>query len=145
MVAISSLGLGTVWRGGKSHRWGRLDSPPTGQYGQYGLQDGGGEPLLLPKEHLGQPSPFPTKRPLGTHVGEFGMTLPLQGVLNDGLSQRGQDAQPPAFRLRSPPAPSGPQRSAWQVLTSYMGTVNAASDWASQHDHYLYGTPKRPD
>ena len=32
---------------------------------------------------------------------------------------------------------------AWAVLDSQSGTVQAPSDWSSEHDHYLYGTPKR--
>ena len=32
---------------------------------------------------------------------------------------------------------------AWDVLEDLAGTVDAPDDWASQHDHYLYGTPKR--
>lgn len=31
---------------------------------------------------------------------------------------------------------------AWDVLEDLAGTVDAPDDWASQHDHYLYGTPK---
>jgi hypothetical protein len=31
----------------------------------------------------------------------------------------------------------------WKVLDSLTGTVEAPSDWASEHDHYLYGSPKR--
>ncbi|MHC5725888.1 MAG: hypothetical protein ACYTXY_17475 [Nostoc sp.] len=31
----------------------------------------------------------------------------------------------------------------WDVLEDLTGTVDAPEDWASQHDHYLYGTPKR--
>lgn len=35
---------------------------------------------------------------------------------------------------------------AWDVLEDFAGTVDAPDDWASQHDHYLYGTAKRqPD
>ncbi|MBN3868894.1 MAG: hypothetical protein V7L00_10245 [Nostoc sp.] len=30
----------------------------------------------------------------------------------------------------------------WDVLEDLTGTVDAPEDWASQHDHYLYGTPK---
>jgi len=30
----------------------------------------------------------------------------------------------------------------WDVLEDLAGTVDAPDDWASQHDHYLYGTPK---
>lgn len=32
---------------------------------------------------------------------------------------------------------------AWDVIESLIGTVEAPPDWASEHDHYLYGTPKR--
>ena len=32
---------------------------------------------------------------------------------------------------------------AWDVLEAFSGTVEAPSDWASEHDHYLYNTPKR--
>lgn len=31
----------------------------------------------------------------------------------------------------------------WAVLGDLTGTVEAPSDGADQHDHYLYGTPKR--
>ena len=31
---------------------------------------------------------------------------------------------------------------AWDVLERLAGTVTAPSDWASEHDHYLYGTPR---
>jgi predicted RNase H-like HicB family nuclease len=32
--------------------------------------------------------------------------------------------------------------NAWDVLEALTGTIEAPSDWSSQHDHYLYGTPK---
>lgn len=32
---------------------------------------------------------------------------------------------------------------AWDVLEAMTGTVAAPIDWSSEHDHYLYGTPKR--
>ena len=32
---------------------------------------------------------------------------------------------------------------AWDVLEDLAGTVEAPQDWASEHDYYLYGTPKR--
>jgi hypothetical protein len=34
---------------------------------------------------------------------------------------------------------------AWAVLESMMGTVEGPSDWSSEIDHYLYGTPKRSE
>lgn len=32
--------------------------------------------------------------------------------------------------------------SAWDVLDDMTGSIEAPSDWAKEHDHYLYGTPK---
>lgn len=34
-------------------------------------------------------------------------------------------------------------KDAWDVLEHYAGTVDAPPDWSIEHDHYLYGTPKR--
>ncbi len=33
-------------------------------------------------------------------------------------------------------------KDAWDVLEDLAGIVEAPHDWASEHDHYLYGTPK---
>lgn len=33
----------------------------------------------------------------------------------------------------------------WDVLEACVGTVDAPADWSAEHDHYLYGTPKRHD
>jgi len=41
--------------------------------------------------------------------------------------------------LSLPPA----EGDAWDVLASLSGTIEAPDDWAGEHDHYLYGTPKR--
>jgi hypothetical protein len=39
--------------------------------------------------------------------------------------------------------PTGnPQKNAWDILESLTGTVEAPPDWSSEHDHYLYGTPR---
>lgn len=32
---------------------------------------------------------------------------------------------------------------AWDVLEQLARGVEAPADWASEHDHYLHGTPKR--
>ena len=32
---------------------------------------------------------------------------------------------------------------AWTVLRELRGAVSGPADWASEADHYLYGTPKR--
>ena len=31
---------------------------------------------------------------------------------------------------------------AWDLLEEATGSVNAPTDWSSEHDHYLYGAPK---
>jgi hypothetical protein len=33
--------------------------------------------------------------------------------------------------------------TAWEVLDGLTGTVEGPEDWAVEHDHYLYGSPKR--
>lgn len=35
--------------------------------------------------------------------------------------------------------------NAWDVLESLTGTVEAPADWSVEHDHCLYGTPKRQE
>ena len=42
-----------------------------------------------------------------------------------------------------PAATAPPPGDAWEVLERLTGTVEAPSDWAAEHDHYLYGVPKR--
>ena len=38
---------------------------------------------------------------------------------------------------------SNKRGNAWDVLKKYAGTVkDMPEDWAIEHDHYLYGTPK---
>ena len=34
---------------------------------------------------------------------------------------------------------------AWDLLDALAGTVEAPEDWAREHDHYLYGVPKRQE
>ncbi|MEX2169375.1 MAG: hypothetical protein WD851_08690 [Pirellulales bacterium] len=36
------------------------------------------------------------------------------------------------------------QPTIWDKLLEMAGTVEGPEDWAHNHDHYLYGTPKRP-
>ncbi len=44
-------------------------------------------------------------------------------------------------RMRKAQRQSEPD--AWDVLDELTGSIEAPADWASEHDHYLYGTPKR--
>lgn len=36
-----------------------------------------------------------------------------------------------------------PEGGVWDLLERIAGTVEMPADWSSEHDHYLYGTPKR--
>ena len=57
------------------------------------------------------------------------------------------DLEPNArYVLTIQPAPSRGEHNVWDTLERLAGTVDAPPDWSSEHDHYLYGTPKRrPD
>jgi hypothetical protein len=39
--------------------------------------------------------------------------------------------------------PSKGREGTWDVLESLAGLTDAPADWSVEHDHYLYGTPKR--
>lgn len=50
----------------------------------------------------------------------------------------------------APPAPAAPEHSKpplvvlMELLDELPANPNLPKDFAAQHDHYLYGTPKRP-
>lgn len=72
--------------------------------------------------------------PIITKVIEEMNNLPddlQQQVLKFVVVLRQQHLQPPS--------------DAWDVLESLTGRIEAPTDWAAEHDHYLYGTPKRPE
>jgi hypothetical protein len=33
----------------------------------------------------------------------------------------------------------------WDVLDSFSGTIEGPEDWSLEHDHYLYGSPRKKD
>lgn len=41
------------------------------------------------------------------------------------------------------PAPFPESSEPWDIIEGLIGTLDGPQDWSSQHDHYLYGTPKR--
>ncbi len=49
------------------------------------------------------------------------------------------------YRVTISPLTGDATHNAWDVLDELTGTVEAPSDWSSEHDHYLYGAPKRGD
>jgi hypothetical protein len=41
-------------------------------------------------------------------------------------------------------APTQPEKvNAWSYLASLAGSYDGPPDWSAEHDHYIYGTPKR--
>ena len=47
------------------------------------------------------------------------------------------------FVLNLRQQPQNPEANAWDILEALTGTIEAPTDWSSEHDHYLYGTPKK--
>ena len=37
----------------------------------------------------------------------------------------------------------GPKGGLYELLEKLTGSIEMPEDWAEEHDHYLYGTPKR--
>lgn len=37
------------------------------------------------------------------------------------------------------------KENVWDLLESMAGTIDAPTDWSSEHDHYLYGTSKHDE
>ena len=35
------------------------------------------------------------------------------------------------------------QQSLWDTLNKFSGKVEGPKDWSKEHDHYIYGVPKR--
>ena len=49
------------------------------------------------------------------------------------------------LHVQATPAPTAPAGNGGflKTLESLIGSVEAPVDWAAEHDHYLYGTPRR--
>lgn len=76
----------------------------------------------------------------------------LEHRLQDEAARKGVAAEDYARMLleerllpgdQGQPPTQGEGSNAWSVLKTMMGTVEGPSDWSSELDHYLYGTPKR--
>ncbi len=44
--------------------------------------------------------------------------------------------------IELPSSPDVEAPDAWDELEARAGSVEAPSDWAREHDHYLYGAPR---
>lgn len=62
------------------------------------------------------------------------------GEIVQKLQHLGPDAAVERSAEREPPLAEG---GVWDLLEQAAGSVEMPADWASEHDHYLYGTPKR--
>ncbi|MEJ7813305.1 MAG: hypothetical protein WKG32_23050 [Gemmatimonadaceae bacterium] len=77
--------------------------------------------------------------------------LPSDATIDDAIDQlrrlaRGEVPGPEAASAdeTADVNASGADRvGAWDLLGDLAGKLAAPSDWASEHDHYLYGSPKR--
>jgi len=50
------------------------------------------------------------------------------------------------YRVTIEPEPEpATVRDVWSELDELRGTLEAPADWADQHDHYLYGVPRRAE
>lgn len=65
--------------------------------------------------------------------------LPADATLNEILETLEQ-LEPGSAAESEPPLAEG---GVWDLLEHAAGTVEMPADWAGEHDHYLYGTPKR--
>lgn len=72
------------------------------------------------------------------HISEDG-TL----ILNDLPFAAGEQVEVTLRAETSVEEQPAIQGDALAVLEDLIGTVEAPSDWAAEHDHYLYGSPKR--
>jgi hypothetical protein len=66
-------------------------------------------------------------------VPEQPLNLPAGAVVNISIEQ-------PA----SPPAENRPLAALAEIARMFPDNPDLPTDLAAQHDHYLYGTPKRP-
>jgi hypothetical protein len=72
-----------------------------------------------------------------------------QGTVKNGVVVFKAEAPPEGTQVRVEPVPSQDSQPAttgsiWQKLTGFAGRApELPNDAARQHDHYLYGRPKR--
>lgn len=62
------------------------------------------------------------------------------GEIVEKLQHLNPDTAAEPSAEQEPPLSEG---GVWDLPEQAAGTVDMPADWASEHDHYLYGTPKR--
>jgi len=78
-------------------------------------------------------------------VAELAAQLPPQEQLQlvAHLAQQLRNALPEQPLEAQQSSEDKSEGDAWEALRSLAGSVEGPPDWAVEHDHYLYGTPKR--
>ncbi len=66
-----------------------------------------------------------------------GQVLRLETPIELKLNQRY------VVTIQSESADESSENVGWDAISSLVGSIDAPADWAAEHDHYLYGTPKR--
>lgn len=65
--------------------------------------------------------------------------LPDDATIEEAIAQLRRVGETASQPSQGTGAPS----DAWALLDELAGSAQAPADWAAEHDHYLYGTPKR--
>ena len=74
-----------------------------------------------------------------------------KGELKEAPKPRYKNRRSSEDKSHSSPHLSAPQAlseedkngTAWAILESLIGTYDGPADWSEEHDHYLYGWPKK--
>lgn len=69
--------------------------------------------------------------------------LPEDATLDNIMEELQHLEQVRMAGMEEGPERPAPEGGAWDLLRSLTGALEMPPDWASEHDHYLYGTPKR--
>jgi Arc/MetJ-type ribon-helix-helix transcriptional regulator len=67
----------------------------------------------------------------------------IQSQLQTNQYQSPEEVLEAALKLLVETQKQKASLSPWDTLEEMAGTIEAPEDWSSEHDHYLYGTPKR--
>lgn len=76
--------------------------------------------------------------------------LPADATVADAIMElrrleRGDVTPGPGSGIGTTDTVPDGEGDAFDLLRGLAGVLHAPADWAREHDHYLYGTPKRSD
>ncbi len=53
------------------------------------------------------------------------------------------DLEPNSYYIVTIESKTSGDKNLWDVLDNITGTIEGPEDWSKEHNHYLYGTPKK--